>query len=320
MAPNVTHDEVEEEPRGLPKLVAPQADSYRFHVSYFTVLLFLYWHVGALYGLYLCFTSARWHTIFYAAIMTELSTLGTFCGAHRLWSHKSYKAKLPLEIILVILQTLGGQNSVYTWVRDHRMHHRYSDTDGDPHNATRGFFYSHIGHAFVHKHPEVKRRGKDIDMSDILNNPVLAFQRRYALPIFILIGYIIPTTIPLYFWKESFNIAFHANILRFVFSLNYTCLINSAAHMFGNRPYDKKVMATENLSVMLVTLGEGSHNYHHVFPWDYRAAELGSWLNFSKTFIDFFAWMGWAYDLKIVDQKSVTDRVKRTGDETYFEM
>nr|AIM40220.1 desaturase [Cydia pomonella] len=301
----------------FPKLVAPQADSWRFRISHFNVVAFSYWHAAGLYGLYLCFTSARWPTIFLAAILTEASTLGVLCGAHRLWSHKSYKAKLPLQIILVIFQTLSGQYSVYNWVRDHRMHHRYSDTDGDPHNATRGFFYSHIGWLLVQKHPEVHKRGQDVEMSDITSNPLLAFQRKHAAILFTLICYVLPTIIPVYFWEETLSTAYHVNILRFILCLNFTGLINSAAHVFGNRPYDKEVMATENDSVMLLTLGEGSHNYHHVFPWDYRAAELGSWFNFSKTFIDFFALIGWAYDLKTADRKIIISRVERTGDGSY---
>ena len=35
------------------------------------------------------------------------------------------------------------------------MHHKHSETDADPHNATRGFFYAHIGWLLVKKHPDV---------------------------------------------------------------------------------------------------------------------------------------------------------------------
>jgi stearoyl-CoA desaturase (delta-9 desaturase) len=34
-------------------------------------------------------------------------------------------------------------------------------------------------------------------------------------------------------------------------------------------------------------------------------------------FIDFFAWIGWAYDLKTVPEKILRDRFKRTGDGTH---
>lgn len=46
-------------------------------------------------------------------------------------------------------------------------------------------------------------------------------------------------------------------------------------------------------------MGEGWHNYHHVFPYDYKAAELGNYsLNYTTFLIDMFSKIGWAYDLK----------------------
>jgi stearoyl-CoA desaturase (delta-9 desaturase) len=35
--------------------------------------------------------------------------LGITAGAHRLWAHRTYKAKLPLRILLGFFQTLAVQ-------------------------------------------------------------------------------------------------------------------------------------------------------------------------------------------------------------------
>ena len=35
--------------------------------------------------------------------------------------------------------------------------------------------------------------------------------------------------------------------------------------------------------------------------------------NVTKAFIDFMAWIGWAYDLKKVTPHMLTARIKRTG-------
>jgi stearoyl-CoA desaturase (delta-9 desaturase) len=48
------------------------------------------------------------------------------------------------------------QNDVCEWARDHRVHHKFSETYADPHNATRGFFFSHVGWLLVRKHPDVR--------------------------------------------------------------------------------------------------------------------------------------------------------------------
>ncbi|KAI8441356.1 hypothetical protein MSG28_014973 [Choristoneura fumiferana] len=156
-----------------------------------------------------------------------------------------------------------------------KLHHKYSDTDADPHNATRGFFYSHIGWLLVVKHPEVRKRGQAIDVSDLLRNPVLTFQRKHVIPLLTLVCYVIPTVIPMYFWGETFTNAWHIMMLRFCIGLNFVSLINSAAHTFGNRPYDKNIMPTQNMGVTLATLGEGFHNYHHVFPLITKQQNLG---------------------------------------------
>lgn len=71
------------------------------------------------------------------------------------------------------------------------------------------------------------------------------------------------------------------------------------------------------MMVSYITNGEGFHNYHHAFPWDYKAAELGSYNgNWSTAFIEFFAKVGWAYDLKTVSLSMIEKRVKRVGDGT----
>uniref|UniRef100_A0A6E8W840 Fatty acid desaturase domain-containing protein n=1 Tax=Anopheles coluzzii TaxID=1518534 RepID=A0A6E8W840_ANOCL len=55
------------------------------------------------------------------------------------------QGELPLRIILMCCYSIAGQNTIYDWVRDHRIHHKYSETNGDPHNANRGFLYAHVG-------------------------------------------------------------------------------------------------------------------------------------------------------------------------------
>lgn len=106
-------------------------------------------------------------------------------------------------------------------------------------------------------------------------------------------------------------------MLRYITNLNVTFLVNSAAHIWGYKPYDENILPAQNIAVSIATCGEGFHNYHHVFPWDYRAAELGNNnLNLTTKFIDFFAWLGWAYDLKTVSSDMIKLRAKRTGDGT----
>lgn len=63
--------------------------------------------------------------------------------------------------------------------------------------------------------------------------------------------------------------------------------------------------------------GEGFHNYHHTFPFDYATSEFGCKLNLTTAFIDLMCFLGLATDCKSVSKEMITARVKRTGDSSY---
>ncbi|NXW26214.1 ACOD desaturase, partial [Circaetus pectoralis] len=207
------------------------------------------------------------------------------------------------------------QNDIYEWVRDHRVHHKFSETDADPHNAMRGFFFSHIGWLLVRKHPDVIEKGQKLDLSDIKADKVVMFQRRYYKPSVVLLCFTLPTVVPWYFWDESIIISFFIPaILRYAVALNAAWLVNSAAHMFGNRPYDQHINPRENPLVSLGALGEGFHNYHHTFPYDYSTSEFGWRFNLTTAFIDLMCFLGLASDRKKVSKEVILARKMRTGD------
>lgn len=324
MAPNMTststgilYEGETLEPRA--EVEDTKENKYEMRIVWRNVLIFTYLHLAAVYGLYLVFTSAKLMTTIFAIFLYQITGIGVTAGAHRLWAHRSYKAKWPLRLILMIFNTIAFQDSAYDWARDHRVHHKYSETNADPHNATRGFFFAHVGWLLCRKHPDVSGKGKGIDLSDLHSDPILMFQKRYYRFLMPLLCFIMPTVVPVYCWNETWtNAWFVSTVLRYVFTLNMTWLVNSAAHLFGNKPYDRFINPSENMGVALMALGEGWHNYHHTFPWDYKTAELGNYrYNTTTAFIDFFAKIGWAYDLKTVSRDMVKTRVERTGDGTH---
>ncbi|KAF2879887.1 hypothetical protein ILUMI_26282 [Ignelater luminosus] len=291
---------------------------YRWQIVWRNVLAFAYLHTAGLYGLYLLVFACTGKTFLWCYLVALFGGQGITAGAHRLWAHRSYKAKLPLRIILMILQTAAFQNHIYEWVRDHRVHHKFTDTDADPHNAQRGFFFSHIGWLMVKKHKDVMIKGKTVDMSDLEADPVVMFQKKFYLVLVPIFCFAIPVLVPWYFWGENiWNCWFSIGMFRYAISLHFTWLVNSAAHIWGTKPYDKTIGPTENLGVAIAAFGEGWHNYHHVFPWDYKAAELGNYkVNPTTMILDGLSKIGWAYDLKTVSVDMVKKRVKRTGDGT----
>ena len=150
----------------------PQRQIVWFNV-YFIAML----HLMALYGIYRI-PGANPRTWIWSALLHYTAGLGVTAGAHRLWCHRSYKATWPLRFILMLWNCIAGQNDIFEWVRDHRVHHKYSETDADPHNAKRGFFFSHVGWLMVKKHPDVIKKGKQLDLSDLYEDKIVMFQRR----------------------------------------------------------------------------------------------------------------------------------------------
>ncbi|KAM6441654.1 stearoyl-CoA desaturase isoform 2-T2 [Liasis olivaceus] len=276
------------------------------------ILMFLL-HSAALYAIAFI-PSANPLTLVWAVLCFILGGLGVTAGAHRLWSHRSYKATLPLRIFLALVNSMAFQNDIYEWARDHRVHHKFSETDADPHNASRGFFFAHIGWLLVRKHPDVIEKGQKLDLSDLKADQVVMFQRRHYKTSVVLLCFLFPSLVPWYYWGETFLNSFLLNILRYVVVLNASWLVNSLAHMYGNRPYDRHINPRENHFVVFGALGEGFHNYHHTFPFDYSTSEYGWRWNFTTGFIDLMCYLGLASDCKRAPKETILARKIRNGD------
>ena len=148
----------------------------------------------------------------------------------------------------------------------------------------------------------------------LIKSHLFGLHRNYKL-LTLTFNVILPTVLPYICWGESMWISyFMAFALRYVVILNFTWCVNSVAHLWGDRPYDKSINPAQNKFVALGAAGEGYHNYHHTFPQDYATAELGSRLNETKLFLDFFALFGMVYDRKTMSPEAIMQRRRRTGD------
>lgn len=290
-------------------------EEYRAELVWRNIILFVILHSCLPIGVYMLVTQRPWLTLAWSVLGMYASGLGVTGGSHRLWSHRAYKASLPVQLLLMALQTMAGQNSIYTWSRDHRVHHKFSETHADPHNIKRGFFFAHIGWLCCKKHPDVKAKGKLIDLSDLEANWVVMFQHRHFWWLSVVLNVYLPTMVPVWLWGERFWTSFvFSFMIRYLITLHGTWLVNSAAHYYGSRPYDQAIEARESPAVIYTALGEGFHNYHHTFPYDYATSEFGKYLNITTAFIDLCAWLGLVRDRRKVDRELILRRRRRTGD------
>nr|CAD2197803.1 unnamed protein product [Meloidogyne enterolobii]CAD2198819.1 unnamed protein product [Meloidogyne enterolobii] len=287
-------------------------DNFKPKIVWRNVFLFTILHLAALQGFWHFLFNANWLTFIWTIFLWIFSGMGITAGAHRLWAHRSYKARFPLRTLLMILNCIAFQNDIIEWARDHRCHHKWSDTDADPHNVNRGLFFAHMGWLLVKKHPQVKAKGAGLDLSDLFDDPVLRFQRKYYLLLVFIFCFLMPTVIPVYFWGEKPLTAFLTGAaFRYCFALHATWLINSVAHKFGYRPYDVNISPAESVWTTILAVGEGGHNYHHTFPQDYRTSEMMTPFNLTKAFIDFFAIIGQAYERKVTPISNIYRQMGR---------
>ena len=124
------------------------------------------------------------------------------------------------------------------------------------------------------------------------------FFHRYYYYLYWIFAVILPVGLPIALWGESFKWSFVSFVVRYLTTLHSTWFVNSTPHMFGDKPYNGNIAPVENPWVSVTTFGEGYHNYHHTFPWDYSAAELNYGFNLNRKLIDFTAWLGLAWNLK----------------------
>lgn len=81
--------------------------------SWPAVLFYIHLNILGLYGIIILFTNTYFTTVIFTLLLIFMGVIGSTCGAHRLWAHKTYKANTFLRTILMLCQTMAGQVGIY---------------------------------------------------------------------------------------------------------------------------------------------------------------------------------------------------------------
>ena len=232
-----------------------------------------------------------------ASVMFIAIGLGVTAGYHRLFSHRTYQASWLLRLVLLCLGAASFQNSALRWSSDHRLHHRFVDTDRDPYTIKKGFWHAHwIWVMESRSHP---LQG----VADLEKDPLVLWQDRH----YFLIGALV-ASIPLAIGLATHDLwgLFVMGVLfRIVLTHHTTFLINSAAHWFGTRPYTDANTARDNPLLAPFTFGEGYHNFHHMWPGDYRNGVRWYQFDSTKWLLIGLSWLGLASHFKRVPDATI---------------
>jgi fatty-acid desaturase len=197
-------------------------------------------------------------------------TVGASIGLHRYFSHRSFEFRnSTFKNFVTLLATLCFQGGPVFWAAAHREHHRHSENFGDPHNAKRGFFWSHIGWMF-YLNPNGFSYVKSLRVtSDLKKDRSINFFEVYNLEINILFLCLLCSFCQLIGRPETF---FWIGPLRIVSVWHSTWLINSYAHGAKFFPSEKTKIKNSNLMALVIG-GDGDHLFHHEHPSSIKHSE-----------------------------------------------
>lgn len=204
-----------------------------------------------------------------------LSVAGLELGYHRHFTHRAFRAPSWLRVVLAICGATGASGPVTYWAATHRLHHSCSDREGDPHSphVGRGFlaglWHAHVGWMLNTKEVTVPSRMAPDLMGDRLLRRLNAWYVPTALA-GVLLPFVGGALVggAAYAWE----LGLWAGFLRlFAVQFAYTGGLNSVCHLLGRADFKTEDRSTNNIWLVLPTLGQSLHNNHHAFP---RAAIL----------------------------------------------
>lgn len=269
-------------------------------VNWIPALWILSTPVIGLYGA--CTTPLQSNTFILAVLGYITAGMGITVGYHRLFAHRAFSCHWPTRLLILLCGTSAFQGSCIWWARDHRAHHRYVDTDKDPYNSRRGFFWAHMGWLLVKQ--DKKAIGK-ADCADLEADPLLAWQEKYFLPLSTTLAIVLPVCIAGFGWGDWRGGFFYAAVLRSVMVMQSTFCVNSLAHYFGDLTFSDAHTPRDAFWVSLVTFGEGYHNFHHHIPWDYRGTSFWYAFDPSKWTIWLLEKFGLTFNLKLFPKNEI---------------
>ncbi|MFT3803425.1 MAG: acyl-CoA desaturase [Burkholderiaceae bacterium] len=204
-----------------------------------------------------------------------ITGLGISVGYHRLFTHQSFKAAVPVRVMLAIMGSMAMQGTLKFWVALHRRHHQHSDRRGDPHSpyvmedgtplpgGFARFWHSYMAWIFGHEVPNSAFYARDL-----MRDPLISRINDLYF-VWVVMGLALPALIGALAhgsWIGALQGLAWGGLIRLYAGHNMIWSITSLTHIFGHRDFSTPDRSTNNAWLSVFTLGESWHNNHHAFP------------------------------------------------------
>jgi stearoyl-CoA desaturase (delta-9 desaturase) len=231
--------------------------------------------------------------------------MSTTLGYHRLFAHRTFQTSAPVSFLLLLFGAATFEESALKWSSQHRQHHLFTDTEHDPYGVNKGFWHAHIGWILFWKH-----QVNYDNVNDLRRSRLVSHQHDHHAWWSVGGGIALPMLIA--FWIGHPLGGFIMVVcLRMVIVFHPAFFVNSFAHTFGAKPYDRPTSARDNWFGALLTNGEGFHSFHHRFPNDYRNGIRWYDWDPTKWCIYVMSRLGLAWDLNRTPAQRIADAVVR---------
>ena len=231
--------------------------------------------------------------------------LGISLGFHRHFTHRSFRARRWLRVMLAVGGSLAAEGSVIAWVAHHRRHHVFADRPGDPHSPwtvrsglfqrLRGLAHAHVGWLFSARAASPGRWCRDL----LADRDVVVISK--LAPLWTALTLALPFAIG---WGATRSLTgavlalLWAGAVRIVLLHHVTWSINSFAHMFGKHPYATRDRSGNLAWLSVLSFGESWHNSHHAFPALARHGCDRHQLDLSAEVLRLFEAFGWVSQVR----------------------
>ena len=210
---------------------------------------------------YAFFVGGSWQEwVLSAGVYFLYACVGVAVTFHRYLTHSSFEMPKWKEYVMAFLGHLAGTSSAIAWVATHIDHHRFSDTEKDPHALKNGVLKLLL---LDYKESEMPRSRAVIRL---INDPFYMILHKYFLLLHIV-------WVGILYGLFGFDAVLFGHLVPVSLVFAASGAVNVFGHKWGEARHATNDDSKNNLFVALFTWGEGWHNTHHRFPTRANFAE-----------------------------------------------